>query len=54
MDSGLADMQRVLSVQKDHVEALYYSAYFYFSKRLSTHAMSALSSAIYYDQNKQS
>lgn len=54
VDRGLVDMQRVLEGQKDHIEALYYSAYFYLSKGLFTHAMSALSSAIFYDQNKYS
>jgi hypothetical protein len=36
------------------VEALYHLTFLYFEKELVTHAMSALSSAIYYDQEKAS
>lgn len=54
MELAIEDMQKVVAAQKDHVEALYNLTFLYFEKELVTHAMSALSSAIYYDQEKGS
>jgi hypothetical protein len=47
-------MKKVINIQKDHVEALYRLAFLYYEKQLITHALSSLSTAIYYDQDKSS
>jgi hypothetical protein len=54
MDKAIEDLEIVIKLQKDHIEALYLLSYLYYEKQLITHCLSSLSSAIYHDQNKLS